>query len=110
MLERRTARRRAARAVRLDYRFGAIERSAYEGDIHAINLSAPRRQGRPMSAGYRQRPSYGRIDFVCPRHHLYTYGVLDTRSTLVAYLWLYRWASWRSSPRSSATPSTWSRT
>ena len=88
--QRRTARRRAARAGRLDYRFGAIERSAYEGDIHRVNLSAPRRQGRPMSAGYRQRPSYGRIDFVCPRHHVYTYGVLDTRSTLVAYLWLYR--------------------
>ena len=88
--QRRTARRRAARAARLDYRFGAIERSAYEGDIHRVNLSAPRRQGRPMSSAYRQRPSYGRIDFVCPRHHVYTYGVLDTRSTLVAYLWLYR--------------------
>ena len=88
--QRRTARRRAARAARLDYRFGAIERSAYEGDIHRVNLSAPRRQGRPMSSGYRQRPSYGRIDFVCPRHHVYTYGVLDTRSMLVAYLWLYR--------------------
>ena len=88
--QRRTARRRAARAVRLDYRFGAIERPAYAGDIHAINLSAPRRQGRPMSAAYRQRPSYGHVEFVCPRHHVYTYGVLDTRSTLVAYLWLYR--------------------
>ena len=87
---RRTARRRAARAVRLDYRFGAIERSAYEGDIYAINTSASRRQGRPMTAGYRERPSYGRLEYVCPRHHVYTYGVLDTRSALVAYLWLYR--------------------
>ena len=87
---RKTARRRAARAVRLDYRFQAIERPAYVGDIHRVNLSAPRRQGRPMSAAYRQRPNYGHVEFVCPHHHVYTYGVLDTRSTLVAYLWLYR--------------------
>ena len=44
-----------------------------------------------MAPAYRSRPSYGRLDFVCPRHHVYTYGVLEPEARrLVAYLWLYR--------------------
>lgn len=86
---RKTARRRAARAARLGYRFSPIVRQAFADDIHAINTSTAERQGRPMSAGYQEKPSYGTNPVVCGRHHVYTYGVLkDTR--LVAYLWLYR--------------------
>ena len=86
----RTARKRAARAERAGYSFQVIDRQAYEGDIYAINTSAPRRQGRPMSGAYRERPRYSRSPLVCPRHHVYTYGVLAEQGPLVAYLWLYR--------------------
>ena len=88
---RRTARRRAERAERLGYRFTPIVRQAFTDDIYAINVSMPERQGRPMSAGYLERPVYGPNPRVCGRHHVYTYGVLgNNNSRLVAYLWLYR--------------------
>ena len=73
---RRTARKRANHAGRLGYRFPLIDRPDLRSDIHAINTSKPERQGRPMSAGYRTPPSYSPIEMVCPRHHVYTYGVL----------------------------------
>jgi hypothetical protein len=85
----RTARKRAARAERLGYRFAEIDRHEHEDDVFAINTSMPERQGRPMSAGYHDRPSFGANPCRCDRHHVYTYGVL-TGSKLVAYLWLYR--------------------
>lgn len=85
-----TFRRRAARAERLGYRFGYVIRSLYEDDIYRINTSASSRQGRPMSAGYLDRPRYGPEPLHCPRHHVYTYGVLTGNDRLVAYLWLYR--------------------
>jgi hypothetical protein len=85
----RTARKRAARAARLGYRFATIDRAAHADDIHAINTSVPERQGRPMGPGYHERPVYGPNPLLCRRHHVYTYGVL-AEDTLVAYLWLYR--------------------
>ena len=88
--QHRTARKRAARAERAGYSFQVIDRHAYEGDIYAINTSAPERQGRRMSGAYRERPRYGPSPLVCPRHHVYTYGVLAEQGPLVAYLWLYR--------------------
>lgn len=88
--ERRTARKRADRAHRFGYRFHQINREAYADDIYAINTSMPERQGRPMSDGYHDRPRYGPNPVRCERHHVYTYGVLDTDDTLAAYLWLYR--------------------
>lgn len=85
----RTARKRAARAARLGYRFEEMERERYEDDVFAINVSTPERQGRPMSDGYLERPVFSPNPCLCPLHHVYTYGVLRN-DTLVAYLWMYR--------------------
>lgn len=87
--EHRTARKRAKRCERLGYRFEQIDRREYRDDIFRINTSAPVRQGRPMSSGYLERPSYSENPVLCDRHHVYTYGVLHGEK-LVAYLWLYR--------------------
>jgi hypothetical protein len=86
----RTARKRAARAARLGYRFAFVKRHEHADDIYAINTSLPVRQGRPMSAGYHQRPTETPLPaYACDRHAIRTYGVL-AGTTLVAYLWLYR--------------------
>lgn len=90
LAEHRTTRKRAARAARLGYAFGEVDRAAHEDELYAINTSAERRQGRPMSAGYRKRPTFGPNPMLCPRHHVYTYGVRSDEPALVAYLWLYR--------------------
>ena len=88
--DHRTARKRAARAARLGYRFSLVKRHEHADDIYAINTSASERQGRPMSLGYRQRPSETPLPaYACERHAIRTYGVLSGR-TLVAYMWLYR--------------------
>jgi len=86
----RTARKRAARAIRMGYQFQTVERHQYADDIYAINTSLPERQGRPMTSGYQERPSETPLPvYPCERHGIHTYGVvLD--GTLVAYLWLYR--------------------
>lgn len=87
----RTARKRILRADRLGYQAGVVQRHERADDIHAINTSMPERQGRPMSAGYHERPSETPLpDYPCGRHAIRTYGVTDTTGTLVAYLWLYR--------------------
>lgn len=89
--EHRTARKRADRAERLGYRFAEIRREERDDDIFEINTSLERRQGRPMSAGYRERTHFLPLpEYPCDRHAIRTYGVLDHRGTLVAYLWLYR--------------------
>lgn len=89
--EHRTARKRAERCELHDYRFAEIAREHYVDDLFEINTSTPERQGRPMSAGYRERPSISPIPPVtCKRHALYTYGVLDMRGHLRAYTWVYR--------------------
>lgn len=92
LAEHRTARRRAVRAGRMGYRFAEIDRRHYTDDIHRVNVSKAERQGRPMSAGYQERPRFGPEPVLCPRHHVYTYGVMDGvgPAHLVAYLWLYR--------------------
>lgn len=87
--EHRTARKRASRAVRLRYTAGLIDRRDHVDDIYEINTSKAERQGRPMSAGYHERPRYSPNPLLCDQHHVYTYGVLTGRK-LVAYLWLYR--------------------
>lgn len=85
----RTARKRADRAKLLGYRFDRIARSEHEDAIFAINTSKDERQGRPMSDAYRSPMRFTDQKIVCPRHHVYPYGVL-LDETLVAYLWLYR--------------------
>lgn len=87
----RTARKRADRAARRGYTFGPIERHTRSQEIQAINWSAPVRQGRPMTDGYRQPPTITPLpDYPCARHAVRTYGVEDACGTLVAYLWIYR--------------------
>lgn len=89
--EHRTARKRADRAERRGYRFQTIQRHERAAEIQAINLSAPERQGRPMSAGYHQPPTTTPLpDYPCARHGVRTYGIESITGTLVAYLWLYR--------------------
>ena len=90
LAEHRTARKRSARAARLGYRFGEIDRRDYADDVYRINTSTPERQGRPMSAGYQEHPRFGANPQLCPFHHVYTYGVTNRRDQLAAYLWLYR--------------------
>ncbi len=86
----RTARKRADRSARLGYRFATIDRSQHSDDIFDINTSLPVRQGRPMSAGYRQRPQHSPLpDYACDRHRICEYGVLEG-DRLRAYLVLYR--------------------
>jgi hypothetical protein len=86
----RTFRRRAARAARLGYAAGEIDRTLHEGEIHAINVSSPERQGRPMSDGYKSRPSYSPLDYECDAHRISQYGVFSRAGTLVAYAFVYR--------------------
>jgi len=89
--ENRTARKRADRAWRRGYDVTPILRHERADEIHAINTSADVRQGRPMTAGYRERPSETPLpDYPCARHGVYTYGVETADGELVAYLWLYR--------------------
>lgn len=94
--EHRTARKRAARARRLGYYGGTWPRTGFEDDIYEINLSADTRQGRPMSAGYRVRPSFNDPDYPCARHGVHYYGVraakdgVEGAGRLVAYMWVYR--------------------
>lgn len=89
--EHRTARKRADRAGRLGYRFDTIRRHERNEDIYAINTSLESRQGRRMSLAYQRHPLYAPLpDYPCDRHRVSTYGVINARGTLVAYLWLYR--------------------
>jgi hypothetical protein len=88
----RTARKRSARARRLGYvGMGLRDRGAYADDIYEINVSAPERQGRPMSPGYHARPSSAPDSTpLCPLHGVHAYGVFAPDGPLVAYLWMYR--------------------
>jgi hypothetical protein len=86
----RTARKRANRSLRLGYKFRPIDRCDHVDDIYRINTSVPERQGRPMSAGYLERPSFTPLPvFLCPRHRIQAYGVLSPSGHLVAYLVAY---------------------
>lgn len=92
--EHRTARKRADRAARRGYRFTLVQTHERVDEIAAINTSTPERQGRPMSDGYKRRPSETPDqDYPCRRHGVRRYGVEDADGVLVAYLWLYR-AGW----------------
>jgi hypothetical protein len=91
MAEHRTARKRAMRCTRRGYKFIRVRPADRNDELFAINTSSPERQGRPMSAGYRQPPVYTDDPFYpCPRHAIRRYGVEHQDGTLVAYLWLYR--------------------
>lgn len=88
--EHRTARKRADRCERRGYRFGRVRRRDHADAVHAINRSAPHRQGRPMSVGYLERPRFGSDEYPCPMHGVHAYGIFDRKGILAAYLWMYR--------------------
>lgn len=90
--EHRTARKRANACERAGYRFLEIhDRRVYTDDIYEINTSSESRQGRPMSAGYLERPVYGPPEtYGCPRHRRCYYGVTDQHGRLRAYTWVER--------------------
>jgi len=84
----RTFRKRASRAARPGYVVSTFRRDRYADDIFAINTSLERRQGRPMTAGYRERPSETPDpESACRRHEIRPYGVFapDEPFPLVAY-------------------------
>lgn len=86
----RTARKRAQHARNLGYTFEPIDREAHEDEIYRINVSMPERQGRPMSDGYKVRPSFSPLpDYPCARHRIDTYGVFAPSGRLVAYIVVY---------------------
>ena len=68
------------KALALGYTVREIDRNEFIDDIHAINVSAPVRQGRPMDHHYRVK----KVAFEQPRY-VVTYGVLDASNRLVAY-------------------------
>jgi hypothetical protein len=86
----RTARKRANRCEAKGYVVDVVRREKHIDDIHEVNTSADRRQGRPMSDSYRKRYEYGPLPtYPCERHQVRTYGVISPWGRLVAYLWLY---------------------
>lgn len=88
--EHRTARKRANRAERRGYTFSVVRREEHSDELFAINTSAERRQGRPMSESYTKRYEYAPLPvYPCERHQVRTYGVKSPTGELVAYLWLY---------------------
>jgi hypothetical protein len=85
-----TARKRAARCEKRGYTFSTIKRELYADELHEINTSTDRRQGRPMSDSYTKYYAYGPLPkYPCERHQVRTYGVKTADGQLVAYLWLY---------------------
>lgn len=89
--EHRTARKRAKRATVRGYVSMPLAREHHADEIHAINTSAQRRQGRPMSAGYLERHDFPALpDYPCARHAIRPTGVWDGDGTLVAYLVMHR--------------------
>ena len=89
--QHRTARKRADRAYRRGYSFNPFVKHRRVDEIHRINMSASHRQGRPMTAGYRERPSDSPLPaYPCPRHRLTFDGVEDRAGELAADLALYR--------------------
>lgn len=88
LMAHRTARKRRSRAARFGYRFEPIDRADHIDAIHAVNTSMPKRQGRPMTAGYLERPTFAPLPaYECFRHRIDCYGVFA--STLVAYIVVY---------------------
>lgn len=68
------------KALAHGYTVREIDRNQYIDAIHAINISAPVRQGRPMDSGYRSK----KLLYEQPGYAV-TYGVFDARGTLCAY-------------------------
>lgn len=70
----------ARRARARGYQMRQIDRNAHIDEIYAINISLEERQGRPMDAKYREKPTH--FDTL---GHFHYYGVFNTENRLVAY-------------------------
>jgi hypothetical protein len=68
------------KALARGYTVRAIDRNQFVDAIHAINISAPMRQGRPMDSHYRVKKT--RYD---EPHYAATWGAFDVRDQLAAY-------------------------
>lgn len=90
LAEHRTARKRATRSGRRGYVVHELDRVRDAEQIYAINTSARRRQGRPMSAAYARRETYSPLPaYPCARHAIRPTGIsLD--GVLVGYLVMHR--------------------
>ena len=89
--EHRTARKRAWHADAMGYVAGPLQRELWEIDIDRINGSRDYRQGRPMSAAYREPSSFEPLPvFPCALHAIRPYGVWSGGGHLVAYMVIYR--------------------
>lgn len=89
--DHRTARKRAMRCFGRGYRSVFVRPELRGDELHAINVSMPERQGRPMSSAYREVPHYTEDPvYPCFRHGVHRYGIEDERGELVAYAWIYR--------------------
>jgi hypothetical protein len=87
----RTARKRVSRALNHGYHVRQFRREHHADEIHAINISLPTRQGRPMGATYLTRHEYGPLPvYSCQRHAIRTWGVFTGGHELVGYLNMYR--------------------
>lgn len=87
----RTARKRSERASRRGYGFGVIQREYHSDEIHEINTSLERRQGRPMTQAYKTRQEQSPLpSYPCQRHRVTSYGVVDIDGVLRAYASIYR--------------------
>lgn len=85
-----TARNLYNRCTRLGYVSRLVsweERNTLLDDIHAINTSAPMRQGRPMSKSYQERPvAFGTGAPACDLHRSELIGCFAPDGRLVAYI------------------------
>jgi hypothetical protein len=79
--------RRALRAGVCAREITMDERNQRLDELHAINISAPMRQGKPMSEGYLQYPRpYGELNPErCPHHFAKWIGVFDGNGKWVGY-------------------------
>jgi hypothetical protein len=83
-------RRKVRRAEKSGYKFAEIEHDQYLDDIHAVNTSLAKRQGRPMDDSYQTRPQplANAPASTCPQHREICYGVLRD-GHVVAYTFVY---------------------
>ncbi len=80
----RNARNMLRKADRL-YTYKLIDRSDHLDAIHAVNVSLPERQGRPMTAAYRERPIPSTAEQLCRVHRDEWHAGFDAAGTLRAY-------------------------
>lgn len=90
-LANKTATKRVRRCLKRGYYATQFPLHEYADAIHEINVSKTHRQGRQMTAAYRNRKEFSPISpSTCDRHALRAWGVFSPARKLVAYMMLYR--------------------